>query len=75
MDAVYAAPGCLIIGPTGAAGAAVARITKISATMKSASPTGPKGVTWMEMPLDRAVHTGTHCAYVPDPGAPAAWMP
>ena len=23
--------------------------------------------------LDRAVHTGTHCAYVPDPGAPAVW--
>ena len=23
--------------------------------------------------LDRAVHTGTHCAYVPDPGAPADW--
>ena len=23
--------------------------------------------------LDRAVHTGTHCAYVPDPGAPALW--
>jgi tetratricopeptide (TPR) repeat protein len=23
--------------------------------------------------LDRAVHTGTYCAYVPDPGAPAAW--
>jgi tetratricopeptide (TPR) repeat protein len=23
--------------------------------------------------LDRAVHTGTRCAYVPDPGAPAAW--
>jgi tetratricopeptide (TPR) repeat protein len=25
--------------------------------------------------LDRAVHTGTHCAYVPDRGAPAAWTP
>ena len=24
--------------------------------------------------LDRAVRTGTYCAYVPDPGAPAAWM-
>jgi tetratricopeptide (TPR) repeat protein len=23
--------------------------------------------------LNRAVHTGTYCAYVPDPGAPAAW--
>src|SRR5215207_5278316 len=23
--------------------------------------------------LDRAVRTGTYCAYVPDPGAPAAW--
>ena len=23
--------------------------------------------------LDHAVHTGTHCAYVPGPGAPAAW--
>jgi hypothetical protein len=23
--------------------------------------------------LDRAVHTGTHCAYVPDPGTPADW--
>ena len=23
--------------------------------------------------LDSAVHTGTHCAYVPDPGAPADW--
>jgi hypothetical protein len=23
--------------------------------------------------LNRAVRTGTYCAYVPDPGAPAAW--
>jgi tetratricopeptide (TPR) repeat protein len=23
--------------------------------------------------LDRAVRTGTHCAYIPDPGAPAVW--
>ena len=23
--------------------------------------------------LNRAVRTGTHCAYLPDPGAPAAW--
>ena len=23
--------------------------------------------------LESTVHTGTHCAYVPDPGAPAAW--
>jgi hypothetical protein len=23
--------------------------------------------------LDRTVHTGTHCAYVPDPGTPADW--
>jgi tetratricopeptide (TPR) repeat protein len=23
--------------------------------------------------LDRAVHTGTHCAYVPDSGAPSSW--
>jgi tetratricopeptide (TPR) repeat protein len=23
--------------------------------------------------LNRAVHTGTYCAYAPDPGAPAAW--
>ena len=23
--------------------------------------------------LDHAVHTGTHCAYVPGPGSPAAW--
>jgi tetratricopeptide (TPR) repeat protein len=25
--------------------------------------------------LNRAVSTGTYCAYVPDPGAPAAWTP
>jgi hypothetical protein len=24
--------------------------------------------------LNRAVHTGTHCAYVPDAGAPPAWI-
>ena len=23
--------------------------------------------------LDRGVRTGTHCAYIPDPGAPAVW--
>ena len=23
--------------------------------------------------LNRAVRTGTHCAYLPDPGGPAAW--